>query len=126
MFKILVVEDNDLFRQTLMDSLKQQFPLFAIDEARDGKEAIVKTGTFLPDLIFMDIRLPGASGLELTKEIKFANPEVIIVIITSYDLSEYKEKATSSGASFFLPKISLTEEKITEIVKRFSSECDRS
>jgi CheY-like chemotaxis protein len=70
MCKILIVEDSETFRKTLRGILYSRFPFFAFDEARDGKEALKKINSFRPDLIFMDIKLPGESGLELTKKIK--------------------------------------------------------
>jgi len=64
------VEDNAPFRQTFRESLQTSFPAIAIDEVADGVEALQKVDPFLPDLIFMDIHLPGENGLELTRKIK--------------------------------------------------------
>ena len=60
--------------------------------------------TFLPDTIFTDLRLPGANGLELTQKIKAQYPDTIVVIITNYDLPEYREAAFQSGADHFISK----------------------
>jgi DNA-binding NarL/FixJ family response regulator len=57
-----------------------------------------------PDTIFMDLRLPGANGLELTQKIKAQSPDTVVVIITNYDLPEYREAAFQSGADHFLSK----------------------
>ena len=69
-FRILIVDDNNPFRETLKKTLQVSFPTIAIDGAADGGEALQKVDAFLPDLIFMDIRLPGENGLKLTKKIK--------------------------------------------------------
>ena len=83
MFKILIVEDSADYRQTLKALLKQRFPSSAVNEAEDGKRAIKELNDFFPDLIFMDIRLPGENGLELTKTIKGLYPEKTIIILNS-------------------------------------------
>jgi CheY-like chemotaxis protein len=70
MFKTMLVEDNSIFRESLRDSLQLQFPAMEIAEARDGREALERIDSLSPNLIFMDIRLPGQNGLELTEKIK--------------------------------------------------------
>ena len=61
----------------------------------------------------MDIRLPGENGLELTKKIKMSYPDIIIVILTSYDLPEYRQAARESKADYFVTKDSPTQDFLT-------------
>ena len=115
-FKILLVEDNVSFRRVLRQSLDEFFPCVIIGEAGDGEEALRKIETLLPSLIFMDIDLPGEDGLELTRKIKATHPETPIIILTSYDLPEYRQLAYERGANNFLVKGSSTlGELITEV-----------
>ncbi len=107
MFKTMLVEDSPSFRKLLKDNLKNQFPSMDIIEAGDGVEAFQKMDSNLPNLIFMDIRLPGENGLELTRKIKADYPNIIIIIITNYDLPEYREAATRSKADYFFVKDSM-------------------
>ena len=116
-FRILIVEDTHPYRQMLKTTLQESFPKIAIDEAADGGEALQKVDTFLPDLIFMDIKLPGVNGLELTRKIKAAHPDITIFILTSYDIPEYREAAFQYGADRFLPKTSLNQMELQELVK---------
>ncbi|MCK5513391.1 MAG: response regulator, partial [Deltaproteobacteria bacterium] len=81
---ILIVEDNKIFRQSLKEMLCNAFPSMIIEEAKNGKEALQKIEDHTPDFIFMDIRLPRASGVTLTKKIKTAHPDIIIAVLTSY------------------------------------------
>jgi len=118
-FRILLVDDNGPFRQTLKGTLQVSFPMIAIDEAADGDEALQKVDAFLPDLIFMDIGLPGENGLELTKKIKATHPYIIILILTSYDMPEYREAAFQSGADRFLCKTSSNLKELEEVVKSY-------
>ncbi|RPJ01906.1 MAG: response regulator [Deltaproteobacteria bacterium] len=117
MLRTLLVEDNANYRQILKDSLKDRFPAMMIEEAADGKEALQKVETFLPHLVFMDIQLPGENGLHLTKRIKADHPDTLIIIVTSYDLPEYREAAFQYGASHFIAKDELNLEEIEAFVK---------
>lgn len=119
-FKILIVEDNHSFRKLLKGILHEYFPLMVIEDAGDGREALQKVDSFCPDLILMDIRLPDESGLELTKKIKKECPNIIIIILTSYDLPEYREAATRNGADAFMTKGSTTEKEIVALVKSYA------
>ncbi len=118
-FKTLLVEDSVNLRQLLKEMLHEHFPLMIIEGAGDGNEAAEKVESLSPDLIFMDIKLPGESGLELTKKIKKNHPNIIIIILTSYDLPEYREAAVSYGADAFLTKDSTTEAKIVTLVESY-------
>ena len=104
--KTLIVEDNDSFRQALRSLLNSRYPSMSIREARDGREALYEVSAFKPDLIFMDIKLPGENGLELTGKIRASNSEAKIIILTSHDLPEYREAARAEGADHFLTKTS--------------------
>lgn len=113
----MLVEDDEGFRRTLAGALMSSFPSIVVDEARDGSEAMGKLENFVPNLIFMDIKLPGQSGLVVTKRIKSLHPEVNVIILTSYDFPEYREAARASGAFGFLSKGSCTAQEIEDVVK---------
>ena len=117
MYSVLLVEDNLFFRTSLKEMLAFRFPGVKFGEASDGEEALQKLENTNPDLIFMDIRLPGRNGLEVTKIIKEANSEVEVVILTSYDIPEYREAAFKSGASHFFIKGSAGSDEIANIVR---------
>jgi DNA-binding NarL/FixJ family response regulator len=91
-------------------------------EAADEGEALQRIEGCLPDLIFMDIKLPGESGLELTKKIKTRYPNITIVILTAYDIPEYREAAVQAKANFFLSKGSASKENILTLVESILSE----
>jgi DNA-binding NarL/FixJ family response regulator len=118
-FRILIVDDNVFFRKALMERLQMSFPAVAINEVADGGEVLREVDAFLPDLIFMDIKLSGENGLELTKKIKAAHPNISILIITSYDLFEYRDAASRYGANRFLDKASFNWRELEELVKSY-------
>jgi DNA-binding NarL/FixJ family response regulator len=115
-FRLLIVEDSTLFRQLLKETLHDRFPSLEIYQAMDGEEALRKVEALCPQLIFMDFRLPGENGLELTKKVKARYPNIIVVILTSYDLPEYRE-ASWKYADYFFAKDSSTMENIFTLVK---------
>ncbi len=104
MLRALIVEDGALFRQLLWEVLNSRFPSIEIYEADAADEALEEVKSHQPDLIFIDIRLRGGNGLELTKKIKTDYPSTIVVILTNYDLPEYREAAFQYKADHFIPK----------------------
>ena len=121
MFRTLLVEDNRPFRQSLNETLELQFPFMEIIETGDGREVLEKVDDLRPDLIFMDIGLPGENGLTLTKRIKTDWPKTIIIILTSHDLPEYREAASRLGADYFISKSLSTRKEILAIVETILS-----
>ncbi len=125
MKRILIVEDNAFFLQFFRETLRSRFPLLELSEAANGEEAMQKIKSFQPDAIFMVLRLPGENGLDLTKKIKAEYPDIVIVIVTNYDLPEYREAAYESKADHFVSKDSLLK-IINSIMGDRSMDPDRS
>ncbi len=100
----MLVEDDPIFRKILRHELAHWFPSIDIEEASDGKEAMGKTAVSCPQIVFMDIRLPDESGLQLTRKIKAKCPATNIAILTSHDSPEYRQAAEECGACQFFVK----------------------
>jgi YesN/AraC family two-component response regulator len=124
MLKTLIFEDSAFFRQLLKETLHSRFPSMDIAEAENGKDALQKVESLRPHLIFMDIKLPGENGLELTKKIKARYSDISIIILTSYDLPEYREAAREYQADHFLSKGASTKEDILTLVQSIITERD--
>lgn len=122
MFKTLIVEDSNFFRQLFKETLLSWFPSMDISEASDGRQALERMESLHPDLVFMDIKLPGENGLEITKQIKDEFPEVTVVILSGYDFPEYREAAHRNKADYFISKGSTTKESILKLVNSIVSE----
>lgn len=82
-----------------------------------GEKALGIVEAESPNLIFMDIQLPRENGLDLTKKIKERYPRVIVVVVTTYDIPEYREAAFRYGANRFMPKDSLDWKEIEDVVE---------
>ncbi|MFP4348069.1 MAG: response regulator [Thermodesulfobacteriota bacterium] len=114
--KALVVEDNESLRETLMEILETNFPDMQVSGACNSQEAMAEVDNNLPELIFMDIQIPGENGLKLTRKIKARYPDTVVVIHTNYDLPEYREAAVDYGADHFLSKEKSNPDEIVALV----------
>jgi len=121
MHEILIVEDNVEFRETFAATLSLRFPDISVSQAKNGIEAFREIWRRPPDLIFMDLRLPGLNGLELTREVKKIHPSITVMVLTHLDSPEYRTAAFQSGADFFLSKESARAEAILSLVERMFS-----
>ena len=120
MLNVLIVEDNRIFREAFQKGLVDYFPSMVIEEAANGDEALQKIKESRPDLIFMDIRLPGINGLQLTQRLKKEFPDINIAILTDYDLPEYRQAAVQYGADRFFVKNSLKWDELEALVQSIS------
>jgi len=114
----LIIEDNLVYRQLLTKALRERFPEVQIEGAENWREALFKVEVFNPELIFMDIQLPGENGLELSKKIKARFPGTVIVILTGHDLPEYRT-ASREFTDYFISKNASPAESIFNIMESF-------
>jgi CheY-like chemotaxis protein len=120
--KVLLVEDSALFRRLFRETLHDRFPSIEIHEAVNGDQALQKIEVLRPNLVFMDIRLPGENGLQLTRKIKARYPGIVVIILTGFDLPEYR-LASSQYADYFFSKNCSTAESIFALVESIFPAC---
>ena len=102
--RIVLVDDHEVVRLGLKVLLEQNDHFEVVGEASNAKDAVEITGKLRPDIVLMDIRLPGASGIEACEEITQLYPEVRVVMLTSYAEDEMLFSAIRAGASGYLLK----------------------
>ncbi len=112
--KVLIVDDHDVVREGLRRILELDGEIEVIGEARSGEEAITKAVSLVPDIIIMDLKMPGIDGIAATREIKQRLPEVNILVLTLY-AEDFVRQAIEAGASGYLLKDSECEQ-ITEAI----------
>jgi DNA-binding NarL/FixJ family response regulator len=113
--RVLLADDNVRFRQHIREFLTFEPNIEIVGEASDGREAVSKTLELQPDVVLMDVRMAGIDGLSATREIKANLPETIVVILSRFDLQEYREAALESGATDYVVKRNLFESLIPTI-----------
>ncbi len=113
--RTLIVDDNAGFRRGVKILLAYEPDIVVIGEAADGQEAILKARELKPDLVLMDVRMPGISGIDATRQLKEEIPELKVIVLTIFDLEEYREAAMASGANGYVAKKSLIEELVPAI-----------
>jgi two-component system nitrate/nitrite response regulator NarL len=102
--KVLIVDDHALFRQGVRNTIESEEDLEVVGEAEDGREAVAKARELKPDLILMDINMPGGDGLEAVGVIKAVLPDAKIIMLTVHDEDENLFEAVKRGAEGFLSK----------------------
>ncbi|MGR3309478.1 MAG: response regulator [Candidatus Brocadiales bacterium] len=113
--RVLIAEDHTIVRQGLSTLLRSHGSFEVVGEAKDGIEAIVKAKELLPDIILMDITMPGLSGVEATRQIKKTHPGVKIVILTMHTSKDYIHQSFQAGATCYLDKESADTDLIAAL-----------
>lgn len=103
-FKILIVDDHEVVRQGIRTILRSRPQWEVCGEAINGRDAIEKTKSLDPDVIIMDITMPEMSGIEATRRILAAHPDVVVFLCSTYDAGDLPPDAAASGASAYLNK----------------------
>src|SRR6478735_5959884 len=122
MIRVVLADDQLLVRAGFQALLDAQDDIEVVGEAGDGEEALAVTRRTQPDVVLMDIRMPGVDGLEATRSIG-ADPTldaVRVIILTTFDLDEYVFEALRSGASGFLVK----DTEPTELIRAVRTVAD--
>ena len=102
--RILIVDDHEVVRLGLKSLLEQHPQFEVVAEAGNAKEAMEQVERYLPEVVLMDIRLPGVSGIEACEQITSNYPEIKVIILTSYAEDEMLFSAIRSGASGYVLK----------------------
>jgi DNA-binding NarL/FixJ family response regulator len=104
MIRVLIVDDQALVRDGFRMILELDDEIEVVGEAEDGKAALAAVAKLRPDLVLMDIRMPGLDGLETTRRLMLQHEPPKVLVLTTYDADEYVYDAMKAGASGFLLK----------------------
>lgn len=122
MYRLLIADDEALEREGLELIAKRAMPdTFNIEQAENGRTAIQRADEMRPDIVFMDIKMPGIQGLEAVKEIKSRHPQAKFVLVTAYDNFAYAKEAISLGVKEYLLKPA-KRDQIVDILTRLVDE----
>lgn len=115
MTTVLITDDQPLQRFGFRMLLESQDDMTVLGEAANGSEAVRMTAELNPDVVLMDVRMPGLDGIEATRRITAAGDRTRVLILTTFDLDEYAYAGLRAGASGFLVKDAQPEELLSGI-----------
>ncbi len=114
---MLVVDDHELVRSGISRLLTDAKGIEVVGEAASGEEAVQFAKEFSPDIILMDIRMPGIGGLEATRKITRHNPEIQVIAVTACDDNPYATRLLQAGAAGYITKGADADEMVRAIMK---------
>ncbi|WP_243228114.1 response regulator transcription factor [Microbacterium sp. CIAB417] len=113
--RVLIADDQDLVRYGMRLVLEAEDDISVVGEASDGSSAISTAMRLAPDVILMDVRMPGTNGIDATRELSTRLPGARVLVLTTYDLDEYAFGALRAGAAGFLLKNTRPAELVAAI-----------
>ena len=120
MIKVLIADDHNLVRKGLKRILLDTEWIASVDEARDGKEAVIKVSSKEYDVVLLDISFPGRSGIDTLKQLRCLKPKLPVLILSMHPEEQYAVRSIRAGAAGYLTKESATEELI-EAIRRVTT-----
>ena len=118
--KVLIADDSELVRNSLVKLLSSVDSIGDIVEARDVNEAIELVGKTSPDLMIIDIRMPGGSGFDVLEKVRSDRNDAMIIILTNYPNEQFRKKSISMGAQYFFDK-TREFDKIIDVCNRYAA-----
>ncbi len=115
LIKILIVDDHAIVRDGIRQLIESQEDMLIVGEAGDGVTALKHVKNLIPDVVLLDIGMPGMTGLETISLVKEARPEVKVVILTMHSKDSYVHQALNAGAMGFVLKASSSRDILSAI-----------
>jgi DNA-binding NarL/FixJ family response regulator len=112
---VLLVDDNPRFLRIATRFLQEHDDVVVVGAAGGGEEALTLAQDLQPDIVLIDLAMPGLSGLETIPRLRAVLPEVGIIALTVLDTNSYRQAALAAGADDFVPKASLSTELLPAI-----------
>jgi DNA-binding NarL/FixJ family response regulator len=113
--RVLLVDDQTLFRTGLARLLSEDGRIELIGQAADGAEAVKQAAKLKPDVVLMDLKMPNVDGIEATRQIIEADPEIRVLILTTFETDNHVIQALKAGASGYVLKDSQAEAIVSSI-----------
>lgn len=117
MIKIFVADDHSLIREGIKNIISREYDMSVVGETADPLKIIELTQQIKPDLLILDLSMPGKSGLDVLKEIKSVSPETKVLIMTMLPEDQFAKRTLKAGASGYLTKDSAPDELVSAIRK---------
>ena len=102
--RVLIVDDQEPFRMAARMVVEATEGFEVVGESETGEDSVDKAGALGPDLVLMDVNLPGIDGLEATRRILAADRPPVVLLVSTYEAEEYEPRASECGAAAYIPK----------------------
>lgn len=112
--RVLIVDDQEPFRLAARSVVDVTDGFEVVGESETGESAVEAAADLDPDLVLMDVNLPGINGLEATRRILDGSDRVVILLLSTYEEEEYGPRAAECGASAYIPKSAFGPERLQE------------
>ncbi|MFC7359788.1 response regulator [Nocardioides astragali] len=111
---VLIVDDQAPFLRAMSAVIEETFGFEAVGKASSGEEAIVKAGALLPDLVLMDVNLPGIDGLEATRRLRAHRSPPVVLLLSTYDEDAGARFIAECGAAAYVTKSAFGPDRLRE------------
>ena len=112
--RVLIVDDQEPFRMAARMVVEATEGFEVAGEAETGEDSVRMATELDPDLVLMDVNLPGINGLEATRQILDGSQRVVVLLVSTYEAAEYAPRAAECGASAYIPKSELDPDRLEE------------
>jgi len=116
LIKLLIADDSSLLQGYLVDTVRRFQEIRIVGHAEDVPQAVESVAKLRPDVVILDIQMPGGSGIDVLETIKKNKPSPIVIMFTNYPYPQYRKKCLAAGADFFFDK-SLEFDALTDTLK---------
>ncbi len=117
--KVLIVDDSEIVRERLKAMIAELPEIETISQAKDSLEAMRSFQTLEPDVVILDIEMPGGSGIEVLQKLKAGKESPLVIVLTNESYPQYRRKCMDAGADFFFDK-STEFDKVFETLEKLS------
>jgi DNA-binding NarL/FixJ family response regulator len=114
MVRVLIVDDQEPFRMAARMVVEATDGFDVVGESETGEDSVRMAGELDPDLVLMDVNLPGINGLDATRQILASSDRVVVLLVSTYEADEYGPRAAECGAAAYIPKAELDPARLTE------------
>ena len=112
--QVLICDDQEAFRKAAREVVNATDGFEVVGETETGEESVVAASRLRPNLVLMDVHLPGIDGLEASRRIKAEQAEVVVLLLSTYDREDFATRIAESGASAFIAKASFGSNSLSD------------